>query len=287
MKNKIIGIVAFLAVCFSNKAHSQIWLTMDSLFKGSPYIFEGTVLNADSSFIAGPNDWIFTAHKVKVEKVIRGNLQCGSVEIVTVGGTVNGITGYESDGLQLSPNASGIFLCLTSEWPSIGAPRENPIPLSVFADRQGFFPYGVEYANNPNPLDDSALAYWDGTQVKFFTSHEMMLDYFQKKLGYGYTSCGLSENDIPTKFNWYPTPSNNFVNLSIPGTEQATVCLYDITGRIVMQLDASNSISHELKLNGFKSQIVQQIDLSGLRSGTYIGKASSGSNIYNFKLIKL
>ena len=279
---KPVGFLLFF-ICLARMGEGYV--PLDTLLRNSPYIFEGTVVS-NQCFLA-PDGNIYTSNIVKVTKIIYGNVNCGNVEIVTVGGTVDSITEWVTGALAMNPGGSGIVFCIPSQWPSLTAPAENPIALSVFADRQGVLPYGLTYSLNPHPDDDSALAFWNKGDLHFFTGHRAALDSFQDIFGHGYINCGPTEDDSSTNFSFYPNPVMDYIHFNIPGTAPAIIYIYDMTGRLVFTSDPGIKETNELKLNGFEVQTLQRLNISLFRQGIYTGTAETQGNIYKFKLIKI
>lgn len=92
-------------------------------------------------------------------------------------------------------------------------------------------------------------------------------------------NCGAGIENIADNNNisLYPNPANNTVNLSFNKaiSGNATVDIMDITGRVIT--------SHLLNASAGK---IMTMDVSGMVSGVYIVKVTTGSNIYFDKFIK-
>lgn len=74
------------------------------------YIFEGKVLESKPYF-TNNGQYIRTSNLVQITKILKGNLRCGTIEIITNGGELDNKEISISHSLELYPNAMGIFLC--------------------------------------------------------------------------------------------------------------------------------------------------------------------------------
>lgn len=74
------------------------------------YIFEGKVLDSKSYF-TNDDKFIRTSNLVQITKILKGKLECGTIEIITNGGEINNEQLSISHSLELSPGSMGIFLC--------------------------------------------------------------------------------------------------------------------------------------------------------------------------------
>lgn len=74
------------------------------------YIFEGQVLES-TPYYTNSGQYIRTSNLVQITKTLKGELECGTVEIITNGGEIDNKTLEISHGLKLYPNSTGIFLC--------------------------------------------------------------------------------------------------------------------------------------------------------------------------------
>jgi len=100
--------------------------------KNAPYIFEGTIIET-KSYQSGK---AYTAQIIKIHKVFKGNIMCGTVKIISEGGW-----GPEKLGGVLQPGfgtmtkgTSGVFLCRTNSLPDspvIVTKPDNNIVLQI------------------------------------------------------------------------------------------------------------------------------------------------------------
>jgi hypothetical protein len=114
------------------------------------YIFEGTVINSQSYF-TNNNRYIHTSNTVEITKILKGEIACGTVEIITDGGRVGNMEVSPSHSLTLGEGSSGIFLC-----------SETNRPLSPI----DFYPENNLQKLEAHYEDQSFIRYWwDGYQV--------------------------------------------------------------------------------------------------------------------------
>lgn len=79
----------------------------------------------------------------------------------------------------------------------------------------------------------------------------------------------ISQNTVPN-FSFYPNPVADFLHFQ-NAEEVSSIAIYDVVGRLVK----STFISEDM------------IDLSFLKSGNYILKATTASNVLTFKILKI
>jgi hypothetical protein len=77
---------------------------------GADYIFEGQVIASQPYFNHDQNS-IYTSNIIVISKIFKGNLQCGTVEIITSGGQVGDVIETNSHLATLTTGTTGIFLC--------------------------------------------------------------------------------------------------------------------------------------------------------------------------------
>ena len=129
---------------------------------------------------------------------------------------------------------------------------------------------------NQFDLDLSTLSNWDGglNQMKYDNDgnggSNLPLIYVSNL--YFYNSGTASVGKIQDfELSLYPNPVKNIVNITT-GESIDMVKIYDLTGRIVKQLNPNS--------NKFK------IDVSSLNKGVYLVKLNSGEKTGSTKLIK-
>ena len=73
----------------------------------------GKVIRSDSYFTQDSN-LIYTSHTIEITKILKGDLECGTVELITQGGQANGQMLIVSHALDLRVGNAGVFLCDSS-----------------------------------------------------------------------------------------------------------------------------------------------------------------------------
>ncbi len=124
------------------------------------YILEGKVIRSDSYWNQN-NDFIYTSQTIEISKLFKGSLNCGTVEILTVGGRVGDMELYVSHNLQFRVGEVGLFFCnpTTFEMPSIDYYTEsNDDVLEVSYSEQGYLKY---FADNFNPIASNLFYQFD------------------------------------------------------------------------------------------------------------------------------
>lgn len=89
----------------------------------------------------------------------------------------------------------------------------------------------------------------------------------------------VSVETVPENFamSIYPNPATNEVNIAYENAaEKSLIILYDVTGKIVYQKELSNITKGQ----------VERINTSGLATGMYALKISSGDKVASYKIIK-
>ena len=136
------------------------------IVNNSQYIFEGTVIRTESYWNSN-QDFIYTSHTLEIHKIFKGNLLCGTIEIITAGGRVGDDEIEVSHNLTLSRGERGLFACNDASFPSSAIdfyPETNLIPLEITYSEQGYFKYyddavNVAAANIFLSFDSLAQAY--------------------------------------------------------------------------------------------------------------------------------
>lgn len=130
------------------------------------YIFEGVVINSEA-YYNNAGDYIYTSNTVEITRLLKGEIECGTIEIITEGGTVNSVTLERSHGLELSEGSRGIFLCNATNHPLSAVdfyPETNPDKLEASFEDQSFIRYwwdgeGINAADLWANYDSLAQAY--------------------------------------------------------------------------------------------------------------------------------
>jgi hypothetical protein len=130
------------------------------------YIFEGTVINSQP-YYNSTGDYIYTSNTVEISKILKGDISCGTIEIITVGGQVGNQELDVSHALQLIEGSIGVFLCTETDLPTSIIdfyPETNPETLEATYENQSFIRYwwdgqGINAADLWLNYDSLALVY--------------------------------------------------------------------------------------------------------------------------------
>jgi hypothetical protein len=117
-------------------------------FQKVPYIFEGEV-TGKQSYWNEEEAMIYTAYKIKVSKYYRGELRCGTVELVSKGGRVEDQSISVSHTMELNVGVKGMFLCQETEYPESEMEVNNRITMQHYVGDNGFFHYYNDGLNPP------------------------------------------------------------------------------------------------------------------------------------------
>ena len=142
---KILTLV-FIVSYMATQAQEKIATLIDRV-NNTDYIFEGKVVKSVGYFNQAGNI-IYTSNLVQITKIFKGtDLQCGTVEVITNGGTVGDMTSSFSHYISLEEGETGVFLCSHDEKetpsPAIFTP-DNPMPLTMIYERQSLISYSYE-----------------------------------------------------------------------------------------------------------------------------------------------
>jgi hypothetical protein len=135
--------VFFFCILYAGTAKTQglYKVPLEEKINNSSFILEGKVVS-QQSFWNPPHTMIYTASKVEVYKLFKGNLNKTHVEILTSGGSVGKEAIETSDLLQLSPNQIGVFFCYPNTI-NLLSPQTKEILFDVYSSAQGFFSYDL------------------------------------------------------------------------------------------------------------------------------------------------
>ena len=106
---KLISICLFLVL--TNCLFAQvIRKEISDIINSSDNIFEGKIIRSDSYWNQN-EDYVYTSHTVAISKILKGNIVCGTIEIITAGGSVGGRRLEVTHNLKLLPGEIGLFFC--------------------------------------------------------------------------------------------------------------------------------------------------------------------------------
>ena len=160
MKTKFtILFLLLINFCFAQEVPKDIAKRVNE----ARYIFEGRVIRSDCYWSSNQTK-IYTSSTIEITKIVKGDLVCGTVEIITVGGRIGGKEIEISHNLVLAKGMMGVFLCDKNIWetPVIDYyPETNGDPLWVPEGLEGFIRYykdGINYAVNDWQFSLDSLA---------------------------------------------------------------------------------------------------------------------------------
>lgn len=137
--SKTLLLVITFTLFAQNVKGQHIEISLNHKIQNATYIFEGEVITSES-FRDKNLGVIFTSHIVKLSSLFKGNITGDEVEIITVGGSVDGVTSIISNNLTLKTGWEGIFFCRTTQRPSSQFSNSG-LSLRVYEGKQGFFRY--------------------------------------------------------------------------------------------------------------------------------------------------
>jgi hypothetical protein len=139
---KIFHII--IIVLLSTKTYAQIDpKTIGQRITDATYIFEGEVIKTNP-YETSDEKKIYTSNTIKITKIFKGDIQCGTIEIITLGGIVNNKGAEYSHNKEFGKGQIGVFLCKQTDR-EISAvdfyPENNPNKLELNYNQQGFIQY--------------------------------------------------------------------------------------------------------------------------------------------------
>jgi hypothetical protein len=139
-----------LILCFSN-AHTQglYPISTEQKIIHSTLIVEGKVISKKSDW-NNTHTMIFTTSQVDVYKVFKGTLQKNTIQIITIGGAVDGHMIQASHLLELNKNDVGVFFCRPNTIKD--APVDNNSVFEVYSSSQGFYKYDLKSKSASAPF---------------------------------------------------------------------------------------------------------------------------------------
>lgn len=147
------------------------------------YIFEGTVIKS-TPYKTENGKYILTSNTIEIHKVLKGDLSCGTVELVTNGGMVDDLWVEVSHSLDLRKDCTGIFLAK-------GTNKELS-PIDFFSETN----YQKLEATFEN---QSFIKYWyDGVEWKAsdvwanFHHFAELYDFAEFITGYNFIDCAAA-----------------------------------------------------------------------------------------------
>ena len=133
--------IPFLFLLLAPQAKAQLYeVPIEEKINNSTLVIEGKVIESQSYF--GRAGEIYTAHKVDVNKTLKGSTPPnGSVTITTKGGQVEGLQESWTHQLTLKDGDKGVFFLKESVNPEIENNRFTSPSYDVYSSLQGFLQY--------------------------------------------------------------------------------------------------------------------------------------------------
>jgi len=133
-------LLALFFTSFLSALNAQyIEVPLERKIQNAPFIFEGEVISSQS-FMPEEQKIIYTSHIVKISKILKGDFLNDEVEIITVGGSVNGLRLDVTNNLMLRDDWEGIFFCRNTVRPALNRSNSGLV-LRVYEGEQGFIRY--------------------------------------------------------------------------------------------------------------------------------------------------
>ena len=162
------------------------------------YIFEGKVIRSDA-YKSADTKHIYTSHTIEISRIAKGNLTCGTVELITDGGRVGDKRTDLSHTLKLNKGESGIFLT-----------RQTGKELSSV----DFFNESNYQKLEANFEEQSWIKYWyDGEKIKV-TDYQFQVDSLIQLYNLAQFITGV--NLVECQYNTLVSPVHGNDNLPIP-----------------------------------------------------------------------
>jgi hypothetical protein len=137
-------LLALFFTSFLSALNAQyIEVPLERKIQNAPFIFEGEVISSQS-FMPEEQKIIYTSHIIKISKILKGDFPNDEVEIITLGGNVNGLGLKVTNNLMLRNGWEGIFFCKNTVRPSLNRSNSN-LALRVYEGEQGFVRYQNQF----------------------------------------------------------------------------------------------------------------------------------------------
>ncbi len=170
MKRLFLTTIIFLAL-ITTKSNAQV-IPDDIVHRVniSEHIFEAEVIRTDA-YWNSRHDYIYTSVTLNIKKIFKGNLSCGTVEMILLGGRVGDTELRLSHNLMLGRGQKGIFLAIETRREQSGYdfyPETNFIALEPTENEQGYVRYSLDDVN-PDVID-----YWQFQLPDLASAYNLM-----------------------------------------------------------------------------------------------------------------
>lgn len=139
-----------LILCFSFARSQGLYpVSTEQKIINSTLIVEGKVISRKSAW-NNSHTMIYTTSQVEVYKVFKGTLQKKTVDIITIGGAVDGYLIQATHLLELNKNDVGIFFLRPDK--TQNAPADITPVHEVYSSSQGFYKYNLKLKSASAPF---------------------------------------------------------------------------------------------------------------------------------------
>ena len=141
-----------------------------------------------------------------------------------------------------------------------------------------FYDYPIISYNSPGLYHVELVASnSNGNDVLIKTGYVEV--FLEKKGEEAFNNYVNTYNDVKYKMNLYPNPTDNFINLNLPNIDNKkyTIKIYSLFGEM----------AKEIEFNAIPGNLIEKIDVSELKFGTYIIQLSGGRINERKKFFKL
>lgn len=233
----------------------------------SDFIFEGVV--QEQCYYDDPQTGnIYTSNKIQITKIFKGNLVCGTINLITPGGQLNGYEIHVSHQTEFNVGVAGVFLCKNTVYPesTCGFITDNTQTVELTEAFQGTIEYlfdhvnaEVEGFNSQFPTIESFYDFLTINGINMIDCNNLLIVQMRKA---AYTSKVLTENVLERA----PTPYS--ADRIIPKSKAHL-------------LDRKQKADHSL-LSGNLEFVISNISLSGLGCNKeYVIQVAVKSNVSN------
>jgi len=194
MKTLKTTLLIILTSTFVNLFSQEIPIPIIDRINQVDYIFEGKVIESNS-YEVNNGKTIYTSNTIEIYKVFKGNITCGTIELICNDGAVGDREQTSSHTLNLQKGQQGVFLGKTTnkEISQIDFYSETNIEkLEATFEQQSYIKYWYDGIN----YQASDLWYHYDSIAEFY-------NFTQQITGYSYIDCGnsnlQSQNITPLK----------------------------------------------------------------------------------------
>jgi hypothetical protein len=148
MKKIYFILILFAGFTFKH-ANAQIDTpALINAYYTSDFIFEGVVQEI-CYFEDASTGNIYTNNQILITKIFKGDITCGTINIITPGGEMNGYELHVSHQTEFTAGVAGVFLCKNNTYPepTCGNSPTNTQNVELTQAFQGTIEYLFDYVN--------------------------------------------------------------------------------------------------------------------------------------------